>query len=220
MEQITVQTKDNAFIYVDCDDKGIIQELAEYFTFFVPGYKFMPQFRNKMWDGKVRLLNLRDQSIYAGLYKYIEAFCKERNIECTIIPSAKLGYNLPNVHVDVDMSFIDEYTLPFEPRDYQLAAVKHALENRKALMVSPTASGKSYIIYLMMRYFLDMSYDLEADKVLLIVPTTSLVKQMVGDFAKYSEHDALFDAEGMCHEIMAGKDKGHETKKIYVSTTM
>ena len=218
MEQITVQTKDNAFIYVDCDDKGIIQELAEYFTFFVPGYKFMPQFRNKMWDGKVRLLNLRDQSIYAGLYKYIAAFAAERNIKRTVLPSAKLGYNLPNVHVDVDMSFIDEYTLPFEPRDYQLAAVKHALENRKALMVSPTASGKSYIIYLMMRYFLDMSYDLEADKVLLIVPTTSLVKQMVGDFAKYSEHDALFDAEGMCHEIMAGKDKGHETKKIYVST--
>ena len=218
MEEITVQTKDHAFIYVDCDDKGIIQELAEYFTFFVPGYKFMPQFRNKMWDGKVRLLNLRDQSIYSGLYKYIAAFAAERNIKCTIIPSAKLGYNLPNAHVDVDMSFIDQYTLPFEPRDYQLAAVQHALENRKALMVSPTASGKSYIIYLMMRYFLDMSYDLEADKVLLIVPTTSLVKQMVGDFAKYSENDVNFDAEGMCHEIMAGKDKGHETKKIYVST--
>jgi superfamily II DNA or RNA helicase len=217
MEEITVQTKDNAFIYVDCDDKGIIQELAEYFTFFVPGYKFMPQFRNKMWDGKVRLLNLRDQSIYAGLYKYIAAFAAERNIKLTVIPSAKLGYNLPNVYVDVDMSFIDEYVLPFPPRDYQLAAVKHALENRKALMVSPTASGKSYIIYLMMRYFLDMSYDLEADKVLLIVPTTSLVKQMVGDFAKYSENDPNFDVNE-CHEIMAGLDKGHKTKRIYVST--
>ena len=217
MEEITVQTKDNAFIYVDCDDKGIIQELAEYFTFFVPGYKFMPQFRNKMWDGKVRLLNLRDQSIYAGLYKYIAAFAAERNIKLTVLPSAKLGYNLPNVHVNVDMSFIDEYVLPFPPRDYQLAAVKHALENRKALMVSPTASGKSYIIYLMMRYFLDMSYDLEADKVLLIVPTTSLVKQMVGDFAKYSENDPHFDANE-CHEIMAGLDKGHKTKRIYVST--
>ena len=83
MEEITVQTKDHAFIYVDCDDKGIIQELAEYFTFFVPGYKFMPQFRNKMWDGKVRLLNLRDQSIYSGLYKYIASFAAERNIKFT-----------------------------------------------------------------------------------------------------------------------------------------
>ena len=219
MEEITLQTKDAAFLYVDCDDKGIIQELAEYFTFFVPGYKFMPQFRNKMWDGKVRLLNLRDQSIYSGLYKYIAAFAAERNIAVKILPHGiKSEANLPGAHQEVDMSFIDEYILPFKPRDYQLDAVQYALENKRGLLVSPTASGKSYIIYLMMRYYLDMSYDHIADKVLLIVPTTSLVKQMVGDFAKYSEHDALFDAEGMCHEIMAGKDKGHKTKKIYVST--
>ena len=86
MEEITLQTKDAAFLYVDCDDKGIIQELAEYFTFFVPGYKFMPQFRNKMWDGKVRLLNLRDQSIYSGLYKYIKSFAADRNIAVKILP--------------------------------------------------------------------------------------------------------------------------------------
>ena len=218
--KLTVQTKDAAFIYVDCEDKGIIQELAEYFTFFVPGYKFMPQFRNKLWDGKLRLLNLRDQSMYSGLYKHVCAFCAERNIQVEILPHDifKSEGNLPGAHQEVDMSFLDEFILPFPPRDYQLAAVKHGLENKRALMVSPTASGKSYIIYLMMRYYLDSNYDHIADKVLLIVPTTSLVKQMVGDFAKYSENDAMFDAEGMCHEIMAGKDKGHETKKIYVST--
>ena len=219
IEKITLQTKDAAFLYVDCDDKGIIQELAEYFTFFVPGYKFMPQFRNKMWDGKVRLLNLRDQSIYSGLYKYIAAFAADRNITLEILPHGiKSEANLPGARQEIDISFIDEYILPFKPRDYQLDAVQYALENKRGLLVSPTASGKSYIIYLMMRYYLDMSYDHIADKVLLIVPTTSLVKQMVGDFAKYSEHDALFDAEGMCHEIMAGLDKGHKTKKIYVST--
>ena len=218
MEEITLQTKDAAFLYVDCEDKGIIQELAEYFTFFVPGYKFMPQFRNKMWDGKVRLLNLRDQSIYSGLYKYIAAFAAERNIAVKILPHGiKSEANLPGAHQEVDMSFIDEYILPFAPRDYQLAAVQYALENKRGLLVSPTASGKSYIIYLMMRYYLDMSYDHIADKVLLIVPTTSLVKQMVGDFAKYSENDPNFDVNG-CHEIMAGLDKGHKTKKIYVST--
>ena len=220
MEKLTVQTKDAAYMYVDCDDKGIIHELAEYFTFFVPGYKFMPQFRNKLWDGKLRLLNLRDQSIYSGLYKHVCAFCAERNIQIEILPHDifKSEGNLPGAHSNVDMSFIDEFILPFPPRDYQLAAVKHGLENKRALMVSPTASGKSYIIYLMMRYYLDSNYDHIADKVLLIVPTTSLVKQMVGDFAKYSENDSMFDAENMCHEIMAGKDKGHETKKIYVST--
>jgi hypothetical protein len=75
IETLTVEVKDNAFIYVDCEDKGIIQELAEYFTFFVPGYKFMPQFRNKLWDGKLRLLNMRDQSIYSGLFGHIILLC-------------------------------------------------------------------------------------------------------------------------------------------------
>ena len=75
MEQITVKVKDNAFLYIDCDDKGILHELAEAFTFYVPNYKFTLQFRNKLWDGKIRLFNMRDQSIYAGLFGYIKAFC-------------------------------------------------------------------------------------------------------------------------------------------------
>ena len=80
-EELIVKVKDNAFIYVDCEDKGIMQELAEHFTFYVPGYKYMPQFRNKLWDGKLRLLNMRDQSIYSGLFGHIESFCKERNLK-------------------------------------------------------------------------------------------------------------------------------------------
>ena len=184
MEEITLQTKDAAFLYVDCEDKGIIQELAEYFTFFVPGYKFMPQFRNKMWDGKVRLLNLRDQSIYSGLYKYIKSFAAERNIAVKILPHGiKSEANLPGAHQEVDMSFIDEYILPFAPRDYQLEAFKTAVQYGRQLLLSPTASGKSLIIYLLARY-----YD---SKTVIIVPTTSLVEQMTKDFKDYGYKDPI-----------------------------
>jgi len=215
MEEIVVKVKDNAFIYIDCDDKGIIQELAEYFTFYVPGYRYMPQFRNKLWDGKVRLLNLRDQSIYSGLFGHIKAFCLERNIELkSILREPPHIYNLPGMDYNDDISWINKMSLPFSPRDYQLEAVKYGLRYRQGLLVSPTASGKSLIIYLLMRYFL-ASND---DKVLVIVPTTSLVKQMVGDFSKYSENDSSWNANEYCHEIMAGLDKGHKTKRVYVST--
>lgn len=218
MEQITVKVKDNAFIYIDCDDKGIIQELAEYFTFYVPGYKFMPQFRNKLWDGKIRLFNLRDQSLYAGLFKYIKSFCLERDIELTSVlrePPSK--YNLPGMDYPAPLDWIScaaPLSLPFEPRDYQLDAVEHGLRTRSGLLVSPTASGKSMIIYLLMRYFLEHNND----KCLIIVPTTSLVKQMYTDFAKYSENDKRFSPDEDCHEIMAGLDKGHKTKRVYIST--
>lgn len=214
-DELVVKVKDNAFIYVDCTDRGIIQELAEFFTFYVPGYKFMPAFRNKMWDGKLRLLNMRDQSIYAGLYGYIEAFAKERGLLLTVLikePPAK--YNVPGMAYNDDMEWAKHLSLPFEPRDYQLEAVQHGLRNRSGLLVSPTASGKSLIIYMLMRYFLATN----DNKMLLIVPTTSLVKQMYGDFAKYSQNDPSFNVENDCHEIMAGLDKGHKTKRVYIST--
>jgi superfamily II DNA or RNA helicase len=178
----------------------------------------MPQFRNKLWDGKIRLFNLRDQSLYAGLFKYIKSFCLERDIELTSVlrePPSK--YNLPGMDYPAPLDWIScaaPLSLPFEPRDYQLDAVEHGLRTRSGLLVSPTASGKSMIIYLLMRYFLEHN----DDKCLIIVPTTSLVKQMYTDFAKYSENDKRFSPDEDCHEIMAGLDKGHKTKRVYIST--
>ena len=215
MEQITVKVKDNAFLYIDCDDKGILHELAEAFTFYVPNYKFTPQFRNKLWDGKIRLFNMRDQSIYSGLFGYIKAFCIERNIELiSILKEPPHKYNLPGMDYNDDLSWIKDLPIPYIPKDYQLEAIQHGLRTRSGLLVSPTASGKSLIIYLLMRYFLATN----EDKVLIIVPTTSLVKQMHGDFCEYADNDDDWFATENCHEIMAGLDKGHETKRVYIST--
>ena len=212
---ITVKVKDNAFLYIDCDDKGILHELAEAFTFYVPNYKFTPQFKNKLWDGKIRLFNMRDQSIYSGLFGYIKAFCLERDIELTsILKEPPSKYNLPGMDYPDDISWIDNIPIPYIPRDYQLEAIQHGLRMRSGLLVSPTASGKSLIIYLLMRYFLATN----GDKVLIIVPTTSLVKQMHGDFAEYSEKDTEWSANKNCHEIMAGLYKYHNWKRVYIST--
>ena len=38
-------------------------------------------------------------------------------------------------------------------RDYQLEAVQHAISKNRCLLVSPTASGKSLIIYALVRYY-------------------------------------------------------------------
>jgi len=212
---ITVKVKDNAFLYIDCDDKGILHELAEAFTFYVPGYKFTPQFRNKLWDGKIRLFNMRDQSIYSGLFGYIKAFCIERDIKLTsILKEPPSKYNLPGMDYPDDISWIKNIPIPWIPKDYQLEAIKHGLRTRSGLLVSPTASGKSLIIYLLMRYFLATN----EDKVLIIVPTTSLVKQMYGDFCQYADNDDDWFATENCHEIMAGLYKYHNKKRVYIST--
>ena len=76
---IRVRKKNEAHIVLESDDSGILRELSEYFTFYVEGYKFMPAYRNKMWDGKVRLFDMRSQQLPFGLLGQVAEFAKSRN---------------------------------------------------------------------------------------------------------------------------------------------
>ena len=79
MEKLNVSKLNDVFLRIECEG-GARQELADYFTFYVPGYKFMPAFKNKMWDGKIRLYDLRTNTLYAGLFGYLKKFAEEREI--------------------------------------------------------------------------------------------------------------------------------------------
>ena len=83
METLILEKKDEVYLTVDADP-SIQRELSEFFTFYVPGYKFMPAFRNRMWDGKIRMFSQKTKEIYFGLFPYIKAFAEERgyNIVC------------------------------------------------------------------------------------------------------------------------------------------
>lgn len=175
MSRLVVEKHDEVLNKIYCDP-DIRYELQEYFTFTVPGARFMPQVKNKFWDGKIRLFNLATQTLYGGLLPYIRQFAFERGYE-----------------VDVDRElFDDECSVKemkdfsasilknLEARDYQLEALAHAVRTRRSLLLSPTASGKSLIIYLLARYLIN-----KEKKILVIVPTTSLVYQMQTDFNSY-----------------------------------
>jgi superfamily II DNA or RNA helicase len=87
------------------------------------------------------------------------------------------------------------------PRKYQIEGVYDALKHNRKLLISPTASGKSLMIYSLVRYYTD-----KREKILLVVPTTSLVEQMYKDFQDYG-----WDAESYCHRIYSGKEKTNES---------
>jgi superfamily II DNA or RNA helicase len=206
---IVLYKQNEAFIKFDCE-KSIAQELADYFTFFVPGYQFMPAYKNKLWDGKIRLADLRTYNIYHGLVPYIEKFCEERGY--------KLGIDTPvnvteNFSVTEAKAFIDDLKLDKSiitegARDYQVKAFITAVRNRRMLLLSPTGSGKSLIQYLIIRYLQHKEYK----KGLLIVPTTSLVEQMYADFVSYG-----YDAAEYAHRQYSGKDK-HTDKFLTITT--
>lgn len=199
-------------MHVDCDS-GIAQELNEFFSFYVPGYKFMPAYRNKMWDGKIRLYNRQTGEIPAGLIHHIVQFSRSRGYN---IDAIKTEYGLPYEKQDVDLtsldSFIKSLSLPFKVRDYQLDCVIKGLERKRGILLSPTGSGKSLIIYLLLSYYLQNISPITNKKILVIVPTTSLVEQMYADFQDYG-----FNVENYCHRIYSGKDKNTD-KPIIIST--
>ena len=200
MDRVSIAIIDEVYIKVTTEP-SIAYELNEFFTFDVPGAKFMPAYKSKFWDGKIRLYNTMTGLLYHGLVKYVEDFCRSRGYEVEYLSDfAAEEFSLKEAK-----DFIKSLdTLKIEPRDYQIEALTYAVRNRRALMLSPTASGKSLIIYLLTRY-----YDA---RTLIIVPTTSLVSQLASDFADYG-----FVSDQLVHRIYSGQDKQTD-KPITIST--
>jgi superfamily II DNA or RNA helicase len=204
MSDVILHKLNEAYIKVECE-KSISQELSSYFSFRVPGYQFVPAYKNKLWDGFIRLYDLRTNQIYHGLVPYIEKFCAERNYTSEINSEISITESFSLVEA---VDFVRTLDLPHEIRDYQLNAFVQAVRNRRILLLSPTASGKSLILYVILRWLQESDYK----RGLLIVPTTSLVEQMYTDFESYG-----YDSEEYCHRQYSGKEK-HTNKLLTITT--
>ena len=205
---LQVQLQNHSMMAVLCEP-SIRAELSEYFSFMVPGAKFMPAYKRRVWDGKIRLFNSLTCELNVGLYAKLCKFAADRHYHIKMVPSQ---YGLPNQQNKINhqkiIKQLESFNPPFEPREYQYEAITHAIERKRTVLLSPTGSGKSFIIYNLMRWYLE-----EHEKaILIVVPTTSLVEQMTKDF-----HDYGFDTEENVHKIYSGKDKN--TKKRVIVTT-
>ena len=208
MANLVIKKKNEVYLQIDCDPH-IGYELQDEFTFDVPGAKFMPQYRSKYWDGKIRLFNLQKKEIYVGLLDKIVVFCQRYNYEYEFENSK--FYGLPYQETEsISHEGVKDYLTgisKYKPRDYQIEGVSDALQKNRRLIISPTGSGKSLMIYAITRYHTEYKRS-----TLIIVPTTSLVEQMYKDFIDYS-----WDADTYCHKIYAGKDLLSK-KPVIIST--
>jgi len=202
-DKVIVHKKDDVYLWVSTEPY-ITRELSDYFTFDVPSAKFHPSYKMGAWDGKIRLLNYKDGTIYAGLVSHIKAFCEERGY---LFVHDEEGDENFSLHEAIE--FIESLNLPskYTPRNYQVDSFVTAVRKRRMLIESPTGSGKSLIIYLLIRLYMTK----HKNKNLIIVPSTSLVAQMKKDFGDYG-----LDVSAI-HEIMSGRDKQTD-KPIVIST--
>ena len=195
---------------------GIEHDLSEYFSFFAEGYRFMPKYRNKMWDGKIRLITAYNPKMYLGLLSVLIDYAKMMDIEIDIEPKvAKCFWS------GTDSTYIEDYInsldirsggTEIEPYEHQIKAVSAGIQLNRMCLLSPTSSGKSLVAYCLIRYYLEHT----DDNILIVVPSVMLVDQLLSDFTDYASNDT-FVPEDVCHQIYSGQDK--ETDKRITITT-
>lgn len=206
MAEIKVKNKDHVHAQVIADP-SVAQELNDYFTFEAPGAKFHPLYKSKVWDGKIRLYSMFTRELYVGLLPYVDHFAKQN--EYTVDYSDYVQ-SADAVTLELVEKFCKSLNLtsrgePIQIRDYQIDAVYQAIKDGRRLLLSPTSSGKSLIIYCLIRWNQRFNR-----RQLVIVPTTSLVEQMYSDFGDYSAEDDTWSVNENCHRIYGGHEKSNQ----------
>ena len=198
---VVIGKANEVFLQINAEPH-IQYELRDHFTFQVEGAKFMPQYRKRNWNGEIHLFDLRTKRIYIGLLDKIISFCKRHDYTYKFVDNEYYGTPF-EVNEGISYQGVSDYMKSIcrhSPRKYQIEGVYDALRHNRKLLISPTASGKSLMIYSLVRYYTD-----KREKILLVVPTTSLVEQMYKDFQDYG-----WDSESYCHRIYGGKEKTNE----------
>ena len=198
---LVISKANEVFLTVNAEPH-IEYELRDHFTFQVEGAKFMPQYRNRNWNGEIHLFDLRSKRIYVGLLDRIVSFCNRNDYTYKFVDNEYYGTPFEE-NEGISYEGVKDYMSSIcnhSPRKYQVQGVYDALKHNRKLLISPTASGKSLMIYSLVRYYVE-----KEQKILLVVPTTSLVEQMYKDFFDYG-----WDADSYCHRIYSGKEKTNE----------
>ncbi len=197
---LTIKKKNEVYLKVDAEP-STHQELADFFTFDVDNAKYMQKNRRyKGWDGKVRLYSPATGEIYCGLYSYLIDWAKKKGYTYEIQKHDHFGLPLEEndlITPEAVTGFVKALSLPVKVRDYQLKAIYECLRYNRRVLLSPTASGKSLMIYSLVRFHVNVNR-----QVLIVVPTTSLVEQMYKDFEEYG-----WKASSYCHKIYGGEEK-------------
>lgn len=206
MTEIIIHYVDDINLYVECD-QDVASGLAEHFSFRIPNYYFHPKVQAGIWDGVIRLFNAYSKTILSGLETQLLKYCEDNNYNVSFA-----NKKIHNVIFDCEQ-FIENLNLPYAPRYYQKTGLISAIENNRRTFLSPTNSGKSLIMYMICRWYLDHCLS-EDERILIIVPTVQLVTQLNKNFEEYG-YDGW---DNNIHKISGGESKDPANKQIIIST--
>lgn len=211
MSHIIIQKKNEIYSKLICEPH-IIQEIAQYFTFDVPGAKYSPAFRKGGWNGKISLISSLTGEFYCGLLDRVIVKIKLHDFTYELKDNKQ--YGLPfEINEEISKEGVTGYVnvlgkkAGLIPDDYQIQAVYECLYYNRKTIISPTSSGKTFIISCIMRY-----YHAKGLKTLIIFPNTNLIHQTYKEFQEYG-----FDSNEHCHMIYQDQYKTSD-KLVHLST--
>ena len=176
---IEIKHKNAGFSYFEVENFELKKKIALLLSPYADGYSYSPAYKIGSWDGRIPFYRVSGSGnmmlVPRGLLFYIEELFKENEIEYTIE-----NEDYENISREQVNEFIKSLKIPFEPYEYQKKCVYDSLVKGRLTNISATGSGKSLIIYILMRYMI------ESDKsVMIIVPNIMLVNQIYNDFIDY-----------------------------------
>lgn len=188
---------------------SLIMEIREYFSFEVEGARFNPKFKWGSWDGKIRLMD-NNGLLPIGLVSMLAKFAEENDYKIYVDDLFKSQHLISRKDFDEWVDQLDIYSgqTKIDPYWYQKDSVFEAINGQRRTLNLPTSAGKSLIQSLISRWYFE---NMEG-KILLIVPTTALVDQMIDDFTDYR----LFPRQAMLG--IRGGTKRDSNAVVYVST--
>lgn len=217
-DTITLYPQDASKVKIDAE-LHIYQGLYDHFGYKMPNARFIPSVKAKIWDGVVRLFSIQTRTLPIGLIPRLEKYANALEIDVDFSKYVDQSVN-SNVTLEEVKTFAESLNIhsggkKIEPREYQINTVYEAIKRGRMIAIAPTSAGKSLILYIFINWFREKV----KNKILLIVPSTQLVLQMLGDFKDYHNGDVNIDnPEDYCHIIMGGKEKYDDTKKVFIST--
>jgi len=198
---ITSENETHALVHAD---DGILREIRDKYAFRPEGYQFDKRYKAGVWSGWIRIFNEQNKTLPKGLVPDLIDWSQAQNYNVQITPD---GFRHFTEKIEYD---IEGMNLPFAPHDYQVEAVTRCLDKKRQIILSPTASGKSFIIYMLCQALF------RSNRILIVVPTVGLVTQLFSDFRNYSVKNG-FHVEELVHTIYSGQEK-YSGKPITIST--
>ena len=222
-DTISIKPFNAARVKIDAE-MHVYQGMYDHFAFRPEGYRWMPAFKNKQWDGFVRLFDTRSRTLPLGLIPRLDAYAKALGVSMDLS-----AYEDKSGDDEVTLEQVQEFANSLDihaggkkitPHDYQIDAVYMAIKTGRMIAIAPTSAGKSLILYMYVNWYLRNQNVFDvlrgSNKIMLIVPSVSLVHQMIGDFKDYASNNDR-NPDDYCHLVTAGKEKSSD-KPVTIST--